>query len=330
MKYNTLFEKFKNKNILVIGDVMLDSYVLGKVNRISPEAPVPIISLDKKENRIGGAGNVALNLKFLGANPIIASVIGNDTEGQTLSDLFDKRGISTEGIILSSKRKTTVKTRVISSKQQLLRIDSEDTHPLDPLHEKELLYKIDSLLKENRIDAVILEDYDKGVLGLASIQKIISMTQHFGIPITADPKKNNFQNFHGLTLFKPNLKELKEGLNTEFSFLTERKKFDEAVIELRKNIPHQISLITLSEHGIYICDDSKSIHVAAHKREITDVSGAGDTVIAVATLCLIAGGSISEIAQISNIAGGMVCEKPGVVSIYIDDLKMEVDKLLVS
>ncbi len=329
MKYNTLFEQFKNKKILVIGDVMLDSYVLGKVNRISPEAPVPIISLKKKENRLGGAGNVALNLKYLGAQPIIASVIGKDIEGQTLIDLFDKRGISTVGIVLSSKRKTTVKTRVISSKQQLLRIDSEDTHPLNYTHEMELLSKIESILKEP-IDAIILEDYDKGVLGTKSIQKIISMAQNMGIPITADPKKNHFQDFHGLTLFKPNLKELKEGLNTEFSFLTEPKKFEQAVANLRKNVPHQISLITLSEHGIYICDDSKSVHFGAHKREITDVSGAGDTVIAVATLCLISGGSISEIAQISNIAGGMVCEKPGVVSVHIDELKIEVDKLLVS
>ena len=308
---------------------MLDSYVIGKVNRISPEAPVPIISLDKKENRIGGAGNVALNLKYLGANPIIASVIGDDNEGQTLSHLFDKRAISTEGLIVSSKRKTTVKTRVLSSKQQLLRIDSEDTHALSPSHEKELLSKIESILKES-IDGVILEDYDKGVLGTNNIQKIISMAQNMEIPITADPKKNNFQDFHGLSLFKPNLKELKEGLNAEFSFLTERQKFDEAVIGLRKNIPHQISLITLSEHGIYVCDDSESIHLTAHKREITDVSGAGDTVIAVATLCLIAGSSISDIAQIANIAGGMVCEKPGVVSIHIEDLKSEVNKLLAS
>ena len=194
MKYNALFEQFKNKNILVIGDVMLDSYVLGKVNRISPEAPVPIISLDKTENRIGGAGNVALNLKYLGANPIIASVIGEDAEGKTLSALFDKREIATDGLIVSSKRKTTVKTRVISSKQQLLRIDSEDTHPLNPSHEKELLSKIESLLKEH-IDAVILEDYDKGVLGSNSIQKIISMSQDMDIPITADPKKDNFQKF---------------------------------------------------------------------------------------------------------------------------------------
>ena len=308
---------------------MLDSYVLGKVNRISPEAPVPIISLKKKENRIGGAGNVALNLKYLGAHPIIASVIGNDTEGQTLSDLFNKRGISTEGIVSSSNRKTTVKTRVISSKQQLLRIDSEDTHPLNSAHEMELLSKIESILKEP-VDAIILEDYDKGVLGTKSIQKIISMAQNMAIPITADPKKNHFQDFNGLTLFKPNLKELKEGLNTEFSFLTEPKKFKQAVTDLRKKIPHQISLITLSENGIYVCDDSESVHFAAHKREITDVSGAGDTVIAVATLCMISGGSITDIAQISNIAGGMVCEKPGVVSIHIEDLKTEVDKLLLS
>ena len=306
---------------------MLDSYILGKVTRISPEAPVPIITLEKKENRIGGAGNVALNLKYLGAAPIIASVIGDDSEGDILKSLFTKRGISTEGLILSSERKTTVKTRVISSKQQLLRIDSEDTHPLSNIHGEALLKKIDQLLTAG-VDAVILEDYDKGVLSQNNIQNIITTAKDLGIPVTADPKKDNFKEFKGLALFKPNLKELKEGMNIDFNYTEEFNKFELAVKELRENIPHTISLITLSEYGIYICNDKESAHVSAHKREITDVSGAGDTVIAVATLCLLANASITEIAQIANIAGGLVCEKPGVVSITIDELKNEVLELL--
>ena len=325
--YNQLFEKFKGKRILVIGDVMLDSYILGTVTRISPEAPVPIISLEKKDNRIGGAGNVALNLKNLGAAPIIATVIGNDSEGTILKELFVKRGISTEGLMISSKRKTTVKTRVISSKQQLLRIDSEDTHPLTVNNENALLAKIKLLLK-NDLDAVILEDYDKGVLNKHNIQEIITLANQLNIPVTADPKKENFHYYSGLTLFKPNLKELKEGLNLDFNFEQEKERFELAVDTLRKNIPHTISLVTLSEHGVFICNENDKAYIPVHKREITDVSGAGDTVIAVATLCLLANASLTELATISNIAGGMVCEKPGVVSITFEALKNEVNELL--
>jgi|TARA_B110000305_G_scaffold158842_1_gene175629 rfaE bifunctional protein kinase chain/domain len=327
VKYNQLFEKFKGKRVLVIGDVMLDSYILGTVTRISPEAPVPIISLEKKDNRIGGAGNVALNLKHLGAFPLIASVIGNDAEGQLLKTLFDKREISTQGLLMSSERKTTVKTRVISSKQQLLRIDSEDTHPLTENNESAFLAIIEQLLSKD-VDAIIIEDYDKGVLNQQNIQQIITLSNQLNIPVTADPKKENFHHYSGLTLFKPNLKELKEGLNIKFNFEQEKENFELGVKQLRNKIPHSISLVTLSEHGVFICDENESKYILAHKREITDVSGAGDTVIAVATLCLLAKASLNDIAMISNIAGGMVCEKPGVVSITFDALKNEVNELL--
>jgi rfaE bifunctional protein kinase chain/domain len=327
VKYETLLDNFKEKRILVIGDVMLDAYILGNVTRVSPEAPVPVVSLSKKENRIGGAGNVALNLKNLGAKPIIASVIGNDTDGAILEELFVKRGISTLGIVKSAKRKTTVKTRVISAKQQLLRIDSEDIHPIDDKHEAQLLQKVEELVPKE-IDAIILEDYDKGVLNQKNIALIISMAQANNIPITADPKKENFHYYKGLTLFKPNLKELKDGLNIDFNFATEHNKFNDAVNALRHSIPHEVSLITLSEHGVYVCDAESSARIPAHKREITDVSGAGDTVIAVATLCLLAKANIQDIAKISNIAGGMVCERPGVVSISLQELKNEVRELL--
>ena len=306
---------------------MLDAYILGKVTRVSPEAPVPVVALDKKENRIGGAGNVALNLKNLGASPIIASVIGTDSEGEILEDLFQKRGISPDGLIRSKLRKTTVKTRVISSKQQLLRIDSEDTHALSSEHEQLLFKKIIQLIRIG-LDAIILEDYDKGVLNEKNIRRIINEANKKNRPVTADPKKENFHHYYGLSLFKPNLKELKEGLNLDFSFENERNAFETAVQKLRTAVPHEVSLITLSEHGVYICDNSKKVHIEAHKREITDVSGAGDTVIAVATLCLLSEAPLEAIAQISNIAGGMVCEKPGVVSISFEELKKEVRELL--
>ena len=327
MNYEAILKGFKGKRILVIGDVMLDAYILGKVTRVSPEAPVPVVALDKKENRIGGAGNVALNLKNLGASPIIASVIGTDSEGEILEGLFQKRGISPDGLIRSKFRKTTVKTRVISSKQQLLRIDSEHTHTLSSEHEQLLLKKIIKLIRIG-LDAIILEDYDKGVLNEKNIQRIINEANKKNIPVTADPKKENFHHYYGLSLFKPNLKELKEGLNLDFNFENERNAFETAVQKLRTAVPHEVSLITLSEHGVYICDNSKKVHIEAHKREITDVSGAGDTVIAVATLCLLSEAPLEAIAQISNIAGGMVCEKPGVVSISFEELKKEVRELL--
>lgn len=306
---------------------MLDAYVLGKVTRISPEAPVPIISLDKKESRIGGAGNVALNILNLGAKPIVASVVGSDPEGQELIDLFEKRGISTDGVIVSGKRKTTVKTRVISSKQQLLRIDSEDTSSISNEIAKRLCSSVERIIKEG-VDAIILEDYNKGVLSKHIIRLFIELAKDNNIPITADPKKDNFNEYGGITIFKPNLKELKEGLNIEFDLSTNKTDFENAVEQLRKKIPHQLSLITLSEHGIYATDDKTSSYAKAHSREITDVSGAGDTVIATATLCYICGASVQQIAKISNIAGGMVCEKPGVVSVLYNDLLKEVKELL--
>lgn len=327
MNYEAILNEFNEKRILVIGDVMLDAYVLGKVTRVSPEAPVPVVALDKKENRIGGAGNVALNLKNLGASPIIATVVGTDAEGKILEDLFQKRGISSDGLVTSEFRKTTVKTRVISSKQQLLRIDSEDTHPLSSDHEKVLLEKILKLMKIG-LDAIILEDYDKGVLNENNIQRIITEAKKYNIPVTADPKKDNFHHYRGLNLFKPNLKELKEGLNIEFNFESNQDALQTAVENLRKAIPHEVSLITLSEHGVFICNDLKQAHIPAHKRAIADVSGAGDTVIAVATLCYLSGAPLNSIAQISNIAGGMVCEKPGVVSISFEELKNEIRELL--
>ena len=327
MKYKTLFEKFKGKRILVVGDLMLDNYVLGKVTRISPEAPVPIISLDKRESRIGGAGNVALNLMNLGAEAHVVSIIGSDSEGNDLIDLFHKREIPVHGIIKSEHRKTTVKTRVISSKQHMLRIDSEDTHPLSTEIEHSLQNKISECI-QNGFDAVIIEDYNKGVLTKNTIRFIIELAKKNNIPVAADPKRDHFSDYSGLTLFKPNLKELKEGMNVEFDFKTDKSIFEQSVKQLREQIPHDISLVTLSENGVYAADDSQSHYAKAHPRDITDVSGAGDTVIATATLCYICGAELNEMAQISNIAGGMVCEKPGVVSISISDLQKEVEKLL--
>jgi rfaE bifunctional protein kinase chain/domain len=322
VNYDQLFSKFNNLRVLVIGDVMVDAYILGKVNRISPEAPVPVVSFEQEEKRIGGAGNVALNLVALGAKPIVCSVIGDDEQGHDLKAIFVEKGISTEGIIVSNDRKTTVKTRIVANKQQLLRIDSETTSPINEKEVNALLIQIQQLI-ENGIDGIIFEDYNKGVLTESLIQQVIALAKTAGIPTTVDPKRDNFLAYQGVSLFKPNLKELKEGLNVTFDFKTEKEKFEQAVAVLEEKLKNTVSFITLSEFGVFIKEGNQKHYIAAHLRNIADVSGAGDTVIAVATLCLIAGASIADIAGISNVAGGLVCEQSGVVSISKEELIKE-------
>jgi rfaE bifunctional protein kinase chain/domain len=327
VNYKDLFDKFNGLQILVIGDVMLDAYVMGKVNRISPEAPVPIVSLENEDARIGGAGNVALNLLALGAKPIICGVIGEDSSGDKLLNLFEKNGISTDGIVKSIARKTTVKTRVISNKQQLLRIDSESTFPLLESEEIKLNNTIQNIINQG-IDGIIFEDYNKGVLTDSVIQNTIKIAKEKDIPTAVDPKKENFLSYKGVSLFKPNLKELKEGLNLNFDFNTNKELFEKGIEVLEEKLQNQISFVTLSENGVFIKNQTEKYYVPAHMRSISDVSGAGDTVIAVATLCLISGASIQQIAEISNLAGGLVCEKSGVVSISKNELLKEVSELL--
>jgi D-glycero-beta-D-manno-heptose-7-phosphate kinase len=327
VNYKDLFDKFIGLQILVIGDVMLDAYIMGKVNRISPEAPVPIVSLENEDARIGGAGNVALNLLALGAKPIICGVIGEDSSGDKLLNLFEKNGISTDGLVKSMARKTTVKTRVISNKQQLLRIDSESTFPLLESEEIKLNDTIQNIINQG-IDGIIFEDYNKGVLTDSVIQNAIKIAKEKDIPTAVDPKKENFLSYRGVSLFKPNLKELKEGLNLNFDFNSNKELFEKGIEVLEEKLQNEISFVTLSENGVFIKNQTEKYYVPAHVRSISDVSGAGDTVIAVATLCLISGASTKQIAEISNLAGGLVCEKSGVVSISKNELLKEVSELL--
>lgn len=327
MKSTELFEHFKGKRILVLGDVMLDAYLRGKVNRISPEAPVPIVSLEKEEDRLGGAANVAINLVALGAAPILCSIVGDDKEGQRFLNLVKDATIDTKGIVVSSNRITTVKTRVIGNNQQLLRIDSEQTHPLLQDEENAIIQRVNELL-ETGIDAIIFEDYNKGVLTEKVISEVIKLAKHFNVVTTVDPKKDNFLAYKNVTLFKPNLKELKEGLSLEFDYEKDYPAFLNAISTLKSHLNNQISFVTLSEHGVFIKQEAEQFHETAHLRTIADVSGAGDTVISVATLCLVAGLPIQRIAQIANIAGGLVCETSGVVSIDSEQLKSEITNLI--
>jgi rfaE bifunctional protein kinase chain/domain len=326
--FDQLFAEFAQKRILIVGDVMIDAYLRGKVNRVSPEAPVPIVSLEKEEERLGGAANVALNLVALGAKPIICSVVGNDRHSKNLQRLLGESGLTGDGLVLSSDRQTTVKTRVIGNNQQLLRIDAEQVNPISSQEEKELIERVQILLNDG-VDALIFQDYNKGVLTPKVIEAIITLTEKQNIPTAVDPKKENFFAFRNVTLFKPNLKELYDGLNHSFQFHpSDKESFENAVTELESLLNNRISFVTLSEYGVYIREGENRHYAEAHPRTIADVSGAGDTVIAVATLGLAAGLPVAQIAEIANIAGGLVCETSGVVPVNKDRLLDEVIRLL--
>ena len=323
--FDQLFENFNQQRVLIIGDVMIDSYLWGKVERISPEAPVPVLNLQKREQRLGGAANVALNVQALGATPILCAVIGKDVEGDQLLNLLTQNNLSTEGIIQSAHRVTTIKHRIIAASQHVLRIDAEVDTEISSEERDLLLAKISTLLKDTNV--VIFEDYDKGVIGETLIAETVKLTKALGIPTVVDPKKRNFMHYHGVSLFKPNLKELKEGLKADFKgILLEDVKA--AVAELKSKLSLEGALITLSEHGVYIDAQNEQVQIPAHKREIADVSGAGDTVVSVAALCVALNLNPSLVAGLSNLAGGIVCEHVGVVPIDKAVLKSEAIRLL--
>ena len=320
MSIDEVFVKFGHLNVLVIGDLMIDAYIWGKVERISPEAPVPIVQTIKSEIRLGGAANVAKNLVALGAKVSIAGVIGNDKEGFDMLNLLENEHINHDLVIKDSTRPTTVKERILAHSQQLLRIDKESDALISEEISEEIFQKIDALIHD--FDVIIFEDYDKGVLSESLIQQIIQLAQKENIPTVIDPKKRNFKAFSGCTLFKPNLKELREGFNTQSPFAT--KNFVADLFANRKALNTEILMVTLSENGVVLVDKNETfVHIKAHKREISDVSGAGDTVVAIASLCIALKLPLKMIGELSNLGGGLVCEFLGVVPISKENLKHE-------
>ena len=326
-----LFSEFNNLKALVIGDVMVDSYIWGIVNRVSPEAPVPIVEVKKRENRLGGAANVRLNLKALGATPILCSVIGNDQRGNDFTALLKKEGMPVDGIIQCIDRITTTKFRVIGNNTQLLRVDEETTSMLTFDQHIQLWERIEKLIDENNIDVIVFQDYDKGVISQPLIEKVINKSILNNIPVVVDPKKLNFLNYKNATLFKPNLKEIKEGLNIDFD-VNNDVEIELAVAKLQDKLNASIILNTLSDKGVFISwridGGYESRLIPAHLRNIADVSGAGDTVISVAALCVAQDIDPPIMAAISNLAGGLVCEYVGVVSVKKSKLLEEVNRLL--
>ncbi len=315
-----IIQSFSNLNVLIVGDVMLDSYIWGVVERISPEAPVPIINVRKKDFRLGGAANVALNIRALGANPILCSLIGEDEDGKKLIQQLDEKNISKEGIVISKFRPTTVKTRIIASHQHVVRVDEESDKVANNEEEEKLLTKIEKLLPLCQV--VIFEDYDKGVLTSSIIEKSIALAKKKNIPTVVDPKKRNFLSYVGATLFKPNLKELREGLKIEVD-ASNQKQVEIAVDKLKQKLNVAGVMLTLSEHGVYIDYQNEKVKIPAHAREIADVSGAGDTVVSIAALCIALSLPPHIVASLSNLGGGLVCQHVGVVPIDREELLTE-------
>jgi|TARA_B110000438_G_scaffold83368_1_gene83048 rfaE bifunctional protein kinase chain/domain len=307
-RFNEITFEFDKKKILVIGDLMLDTYLWGHSERISPEAPVPIVQVNKVEHNLGGAANVALNLSSLGCEVFLIGTIGSDPEGEILKNLLNQSNIDFTPLVEFDSRPTTVKSRIISHDQQVIRTDRELTHDLSDESNKELQGLVSSII--NDVDGIILEDYNKGVLNAGSISKIINLVKDTDKPIYVDPKEKNFDLYKNVRLFKPNLSEFR-------SLYKENTSLEKDGFNLKKNINADILMITRSADGVSLFVDSDYYDIPTKARSVHDVSGAGDTVIATFTLSDLCGATPKESVLLSNFAAGRVCEEVGVVPISL-------------
>lgn len=305
----------KNKNIAVIGDIMLDRYFWGNVSRISPEAPVPVIDLENETFNLGGASNVANNLKSLGLNPHLFGVLGNDNSGKTFIEIAQSHNIDTNGIYFDNDRPTTVKTRIIGNNQQIARLDRESKEPISSEIENFIIKQLD---KVNNLQGIIFEDYNKGVITSSLIEKVINFAIDHRIRIYVDPKFEHFFNYKKVTLFKPNRKEASKALNIE---LKSKEQIYEAGKLLLEKLECNNVLITLGADGMMLFESNGEItSLPTRARHVADVSGAGDTAIATLAAANSGGADFKEAAIIANYASGIVCEEPGIVAISTDRL----------
>ncbi|HIB77152.1 MAG TPA: D-glycero-beta-D-manno-heptose-7-phosphate kinase [Flavobacteriales bacterium] len=315
-------KNISNLSALVVGDVMIDAYLYGVVERMSPEAPVPVVLMNGRDERAGGAANVARNVQALGASVHIATVVGDDAAGTRLIDLFQARQMGITACLRSPDRITTIKTRIIRDNEHMLRVDEETEEEISNELSKNLLASCISILDNFNIDVIIFEDYDKGVLTPDIIAGLTLEARKRDIPVTVDPKLKGFLNYPGVDLFKPNLNELREGLSTEINL--DDNNFDSlktAVQSLHEKVSPKISLTTLGSYGVWVYSPELKVdhlHTAAIPCNVIDVSGAGDTVIATASLMLASGATPEIIAEVANLAGAQVCTQSGVVTVDLE------------
>ncbi len=311
-----IFSNIQNKFVAVIGDVMLDRYIWGKVTRISPEAPVPVVDVLRHSNHLGGASNVALNIKSLGCVPVLFGVVGRDTNAAELREIFTETNVITDFLVEDSERPTTVKTRVIAGSQHVVRIDHEDRQQISAATAQRLLDRLEGHL--GSIQSIILQDYNKGVIGPELIHSVIELARSRNIPVLVDPKYTNFFEYKGVTVFKPNRKETEDALKIR---LSDEASFENAARELQSRLECEHVLLTLGELGMLLLQSDGSVtRIPTKARKVADVSGAGDTVIATMAVALAGGASLAEAAHIANFAGGLVCEEVGIVPVDHDAL----------
>lgn len=318
---------FDNLKILIIGDVILDHYLIGTVSRISPEAPVPVVLHQLEEYRLGGAANVALNIKAMGAKPYLLSLVGSDVYGEKLIGLLEDEKLTTSLIIKDKNKQTSCKTRILARNQHLLRYDRETTDWIEEEVETKIIKNVEHLLEAEKIDAIVFQDYNKGLLTDRLISEILTLAKVKGIKTLADPKKANFLAYSGVDWFKPNLREINEGLsidipegNPVLSDLTRATQI------LQKKLKNIYTLITLGAKGMYYETPTEKGIIPTKERQIADVCGAGDTVISILSLGVAANLEVKKLVHLANIAGGQVCEKVGVVPINKEILLKEYDR----
>jgi D-glycero-beta-D-manno-heptose-7-phosphate kinase len=315
-RLNSIFSNFSNKKIAIVGDLMLDRYMWGSVSRISPEAPVPVVDVLQDSNRLGGAANVANNINTLGCEAYPIGIIGNDSSGKVLTDLMAENQFNLIGLVVDDSVPTTVKTRIIAHNQHVVRIDRENKSKISKLSED----KIIEIIKENIniFDAIIIEDYNKGVVSKRVIDEIITISKKHKKPVTVDPKFHNFKSFKNVKVFKPNRKEAEEALGIK---IDDETSTISAMKLLMNELQCESVLLTMGEKGMALLEPQDELtFIKTRARKIADVSGAGDTVIAALTVALVSGANIKESSFIANFAAGIVCEEVGAVPIRKDIL----------
>lgn len=311
-----LKNNIKGKRIAIVGDMMLDIYFWGDVKRISPEAPVPVLEVENELYRFGGAANCALNITTLSGIAEPVGVIGYDSYGTVFNSLLNEQKINRNGIIEDDSRPTTTKTRVIADSQHIVRIDKENKEVLNKNIQNKIFEYVSSIIK--KLDGIILQDYNKGVLSSSLIKQLIKLANKNGVIITVDPKFNNFFEYKNVTVFKPNRKEAEDVLGVK---IKTDNDISFAGNELLKKLNAKNVLLTLGEGGIAVFEKNKpEMRMPTKARKVADVSGAGDTVISTLTIALAAGADIYEASYLANYAGGLVCEEVGIVPIEIDKL----------
>jgi len=309
---------FSEMNVLVIGDIMLDQYFYGSVNRISPEAPVPVLNLESSELKAGGAANVALNINAMGAKAILLSSCGSDLSGAKLIETLNDNAIETENIIQVEDEITTVKTRMIAGGQHIMRLDEEKLSDINAVVEDKIISRLRSIIQNANISAILLEDYNKGLLTSSLIKEIRNIAFENEILISVDPKYHHFREYIEFNLLKPNLREVNQLLNEEFQPILE--DLNEAASKLKALLNYECLMITLGDSGVFIDDGQNTEIVPTQSLDVVDVCGAGDAVISIATLCLAAGFSLKETAEWANKAGAVVCSHLGVSAVSRDEL----------